>query len=199
MPPKKTKTETGVGTPSGELWTPAMLSTFLAQQAARPQKDFRKTAFFDLLNADALALLQAFLETKSIPARAFYYQQPWPGRDLKTLVPGSTQWKDRVREYLLQANLYAVQHAAAKSVSGPISRANPALQEYPTYSATAPVSTSELSNSGNGPAGRGGQNPRAYHQGASSYPGQPDPVGDAMNAAIAANARADQRAGHFGE
>lgn len=113
MPPKKIKSETGVVPATAALWTPAMLSTFLAQQSARPQQDFRKTAFFSLLDADALALLQAFLETKSVTARAFFYQQPWPGRDELTLIPGSPQWKARVREYIRQAQIYALQHAQA--------------------------------------------------------------------------------------
>jgi hypothetical protein len=86
--------------PTGELWTPAMLATFLAQNASRPQSDFRKIEFFKLLGGDASALLQAFLETKNVRAQKFFYQQPWPGRDEKGLIPASPRWKDRVREYM---------------------------------------------------------------------------------------------------
>jgi hypothetical protein len=223
MPPKKAKGETGVVAANKELWSPAILSAFLAQQSSRPQKDFRKTAFFNLLDADALALLQAFFEVKSPAGREFFYQQPWPGRDELTLIPGSPQWKDRVREYIRQAAMYAARHVGG--VTTPTAHRPAPNSLVGTYYAPGPSSISELSNQGNGPTqvnGRGGNNsnlnPRAWQQGVSSAPETLDPVQDAMTAAIAANnqsggsgqnnnskgrgfsgSSADQRAGHFGE
>jgi len=167
-------------------WSPKMLSQFLAMNAARPQSDFRKTKFFDMLGADALALLTAFLETKTLAAQQFFYQSPWPGRDETTLVPGTERWKDRVREYLRQAALYASNHPfnapTKRAVTAP-GRVHTREEIQQPYSAQGPTNYADAA----GVKG-GNLNPRAYQPAVGSYPGQPHPIDDAAAEAIAYNA-----------
>lgn len=100
MPPKR-KATLDVAVP---LWSVSALAEFLRSNSELPQASFRKQKFFEMLSGHALALLQAFLEVKSVEARQWFMRTPWPEKQDNTLIPATTRWLDKVKWYITMAN-----------------------------------------------------------------------------------------------
>ncbi len=85
------------------LWPVGKLAEFMARNPNVNPNNYRKEKLFNLLSGHALALLQAFLEVKSVAARRWFMKVPWPEAQDDSLVPGTARWIEKVKFYIKMA------------------------------------------------------------------------------------------------